>query len=597
MNLKARALPILGGALLAMGPGVATAAEATFHHIHITTPSPREGVNWYERYLDCTRIADRNDAAQCGSVELHFVVQPSLGRSQDTGVDHIAFSFADLAGKIATLEKIGVRGSGVRFQRNEDGTTYREIPGLFKAGYLFDPWGTRIELVEDAETTGFHHIHLNSADPEATLKWYQSVLGGKPASLKGKMNGLRFGQPWLLVSRAQGKPSAMRQRAIDHIAFVATAYKEATADLQRQRVPFLEEPAVPQGGRTSAMRALLAGPDDVRIELVETGFAGVKTEMAPAAATADARAPYTTPKTPWGEPDLQGIYTGNAAAGIPLERPKDLADVKTLTTEEAAARRERTTLQSIWGYDREWRDITLGYTKTAPSTQVAMVIDPPDGRLPALTAEGRKRAEEARRRSAGEELADGAGTPIPGGPEELSSWVRCITRGVPAGRIPTVYNTGMQIAQGPGYVVVQQEMIHEARIIPTTPSPHVSSKLTSWLGDPRGRWEGDTLVVESLNFNGRAGFQGSSADMKLTERYTRIGPNQLEYRFTVDDQTVWTKPWTAMFVLDKDDDQYELVEYACHEANYGMTNILAGARETEKTAKGPRPSAKAPVKK
>ncbi len=587
MNLRARALPVLGCALLAAGPQVAAAADATFHHIHITTPSPREGVNWYGRYLDCTPVAERNDAAQCGSVELHFVVQPSLGRSQDTGVDHIGFSFADLPAKIATLEKIGVRGSGVRFQRFEDGATFREAPGLFKYSFLFDPWGTRIELVEDPETVGFHHVHLNSADPDAALKWYQSVLGGKPASLKGKISGLRFGQAWLLASRhAQGKPSGMRQRAIDHIAFVATAYTDATADLRRQRVAFLEEPAVPKDGRTAAKRALLAGPDDVRIELVETGFAGVKTEMAPAAVAADLRQPYTTPRTPWGEPDLQGIYTGNSAAGIPLERPKDLAGAKTLTAEDAIARRERTTLQSIWGYDREWRDITLGYAKTAPSAQVSMILDPPDGRLPALTAEGRKRAEEARRAAGTEELADGASTPIPGGPEELSSWVRCITRGLPAGRIPTVYNTGMQIVQGPGYVVVQQEMIHEARVIPTEPRPHIGSKVTSWLGDPRGRWEGDTLVVESTNFNGRAGFQGSSAGMKLTERYTRIGPTQIEYQFTIDDLTVWTKPWTAMFVLDKDDDQYELVEYACHEANYGMTNILAGARETEKRAKG-----------
>ena len=145
MNLKARALPFLGCALLAGGPRVASAADATFHHIHITTSSPSEGVRWYRRILGCTPVADRNDAAQCGSVELLFVVQPSIGRSQDTGVDHIGFSFADLPAKIAALEKIGVRGSGVRFQRFDDGATFREVPGLFKYSFIFDPWGTRIE--------------------------------------------------------------------------------------------------------------------------------------------------------------------------------------------------------------------------------------------------------------------------------------------------------------------------------------------------------------------------------------------------------------------------------------------------------------------
>jgi hypothetical protein len=356
----------------------------------------------------------------------------------------------------------------------------------------------------------------------------------------------------------------------------------AAAALRQQRVAFVEEPGVPAGGRTAAKRALVTGPDQVRVEVVETGFAGVKVARAAAAATADRRAPYTAPRTPWGEPDLQGVYTGNSAHGIPLERPKDLAAVKELTPEEAAARRERGTLGSIWGYEREWRDTTLGYVKTAPSTQVAMIIDPPDGRLPPRTAEGQRRAEEARRRAAGEETATGEQERLPGGPEDLSSWVRCITRGLPGQMIPTVYNNGLQIVQGPGYVAIQKEMVHETRIIPTTPREPVGSKLTSWLGTPQGRWEGDTLVIETTNFNGRAPYLGSSAKMKLTERYTRIGPNALEYRFTVEDPVIWTKPWTAMFVFDKDDSQYELVEYACHEANYGMTNILSGSRAMER---------------
>ena len=148
--------------------------------------------------------------------------------------------------------------------------------------------------------------------------------------------------------------------------------------------------------------------------------------------------------------------------------------------------------------------------------------------------------------------------------------------------MPSVYNNGLQIFQGPGYVTVQKEMIHETRVIPTRPREKVGPGLTTWLGDAQGRWEGDTLIVESTNFNGRAPLLQESAAMKFTERFTRVGPDRLEYQFTVDDPTIWTKPWTALMVFDKDDEQYELVEYACHEGNYGMTNILSGARAAEK---------------
>ena len=148
--------------------------------------------------------------------------------------------------------------------------------------------------------------------------------------------------------------------------------------------------------------------------------------------------------------------------------------------------------------------------------------------------------------------------------------------------LPRVYNNGLQIVQGPGYVAIQKEMVHETRVIPTTEKPHLGSSLTQWLGDPRGYWDGETLVVEALNFNGRSPFRGAGKDMRLTERYTRIGPTTIEYMFTVVDSTIWTSPWTGIFHFEKDDDQYELVEYACHEGNYGLTGILSGARATER---------------
>ena len=549
-------------------PGVARTAD--YHHVHITAASPSRGVDWYAEYLGCKPLADRDDAANCYGVEVVFVPQSTMGGSQGTGIDHIGFSFRDLTAKMAELEAVGVRGSGVRLQRNPDGSTLRDVPGLFKLGFIFDPWGTRIELVEDLDTLGFHHVHLSASDPEATLAWYRDVMGGEPATLKGRIDGLRFNGVWFLVSAyADGVPGTTVERAIDHVGFIVDNLDAAATDLRWRGVTFEQEPAVPEGGRTSAKRAFLVGPDNVRVAVVETGFAGVEVDLGAAILTTDSLGSYDAPQTPWGEPDFQGIWTSSSAVGISFERSDEVED-RELTAEEAVARHEGRLLGGIWGYEREWRDTTLGYDGAAVSTQLAMVIDPPDGRLPARTPRGEALAAEAL-----EERAR-RGTNPPGGPEDLSPWVRCITRGL----IPTPggYNNGLQVVQAPGYVAITREMVHETRVIPTVPRPEVGSNVTSYLGHSQGRWEGDTLVVESTNFNGGAPFRGSSENMTLTERYTRIGPNTLEYQFTVDDPTVWTKPWTAMFRWNLDGSQYELVEYACHEGNYGMTNILTGAR-------------------
>ena len=287
-------------------------------------------------------------------------------------------------------------------------------------------------------------------------------------------------------------------------------------------------------------------------------------------------APYTAPRTPWGAPDMQGIWTLNDAHGIPFERAEEDAGKRVLTEEEALARRERATLRGIWGYDREWRDTALGFVKTAPSTQVAIVIDPPDGKLPPMTAAARERVPL--------ELADRQAVELAAeNPEDLGSWERCITRGVPALMVPNGYNNGVQIVQGPGYVAVTKEMIHETRIIPTDGRGHLGEDLTLWLGDPVGRWEGGTLVVEVANFNGRPDpFHGAGRNMRLTERFTRVSDDTIEYEFTVDDPSVWTRPWTGMLPMKRDDSQYELVEYACHEGNYGMFNMLSGARAKER---------------
>lgn len=551
---------------------------ADFHHVQITAASPSEAVRWYGRHFDCQPVTDRRDTADCDGVELIFVVQPTMGSSQGTGVNHIAFSYADVEAKMAELEAVGVRGSGVRLQRFEDGATLRELPGMFKHGFVFDPWGTRIELLQDPQKVGFHQVHLSAVDPAQTLDWYQKAFGGTPGKFMGRESGLRYGDVWLLAARhPNGSPAPTRSRALAHIAFEVPDLGRAAPKMRRSGADFEADPATPENARSPAKRAFVRGPDNVRVAVVETGYAGIASKVESAGAV-EASEPYTAPRTPWGEPDIQGVWTGNSAHGIPLERPQDLADVESLTPEEAAARRERGTLGSIWGYEREWRDTTLEYDKMAPSTQVAMIVDPPSGRLPELTAEGKRLAAAAR----DERERNAAKTPD--GPEDLSTYHRCITRGLPGLMMPSIYNNGLQIVQGPGFVAVQKEMIHETRAIPTTARKPVGEKLTSWLGDSQGRWEGDTLVVETSRFNGRGGYRGSTAAARLTERFTRTGPTKLRYEFTLNDPTVWVQPWTATFAFDLDNEQYELVEYACHEGNYGMFNALSGARARDKQA-------------
>ena len=550
---------------------------ADFHHVQITAASPSEAVRWYSRHLDCQPVTGRRDTAECDGVGLIFVVQPTMGSSQGTGVNHIGFSYADVEAKMGELEAVGVRGSGVRLQRFDDGATLRELPGMYQHGYVFDPWGTRIELLQDPQIEGFHHVHLSAVDPAKTLEWYQEVLGGRMSKFMGRESGLRFGDVWLFADRhPDGSPAPTRSRALAHIAFDVPDLVRAAPKMRRSGADFEADPQTPENARSPAKRAFVRGPDNVRIAVVESGYVGIESKIESAAV--EALEPYTVPRTPWGEPDLQGVWTGNAAHGIPLERPQDLAGVESLTPEEAAARRERGTLGSIWGYEREWRDTTLGYDKMTPSTQVAMIVDPPNGRLPELSAEGKRLAAAAQR----ERERNAAKTPD--GPEDLSNYHRCITRGLPGLMMPSIYNNGLQIVQGPGFVAIQKEMIHETRAIPTKTRKPVGEKLTSWLGDSQGRWEGDTLVVETSRFNGRGGYRGSTAAARLTERFTRTGPTKLRYEFTVDDPTVWVQPWTATFAFDLDDEQYELVEYACHEGNYGMFNALSGARARDEQA-------------
>lgn len=295
-----------------------------------------------------------------------------------------------------------------------------------------------------------------------------------------------------------------------------------------------------------------------------------------AATAARAGSTYTAPRTPWGHPDLRGIW--NNATTTPLERPSALAgktvlndaELAELTEEIARARNtDQTPREGDPGtYNEFW------WERGKPINQTSLIVDPADGRLPPLTPTGQRRADTAAayRRSRGP--ADS--------PEDRNLAERCIIyRGIPP--VPTGYNNNYRIEQTPEYVAILQEHIHETRIIPVDGRPHVGPDVRLWLGDSRGRWDGNTLVVETTNFNDRAlirGFDGvASEKFRVTERFTRVDAGAIDYQFTVEDPETWTRPWSGSIPMRKISGP--IFEYACHEGNYGMQGILSGHRADE----------------
>jgi hypothetical protein len=289
---------------------------------------------------------------------------------------------------------------------------------------------------------------------------------------------------------------------------------------------------------------------------------------------------WTPPRTADGQPDIQGVWTNSTLT--PLERPPELAG-KAVLTEQEAADYVKSLLQRVntdrrdggaqvdvnRSYNEFWRD--RGNNLVA-DLRSSLIIDPPDGKIPPLTPEAQKRVD-ATRSWMQEHSTDG--------PEERSLAERCIawtTAGPPM--LPGPYNNDTQIVQGPGYVVILSEMIHDARVIPLDGRPHVGSGIREWMGDSRGHWDGNTLVADTTNFSSEYSFRGSDANLHLTERFTRVSPEVIQYEFTVDDPTAFTKPWTARIPFNKTSER--VYEYACHEGNYALTDILAGARAAEK---------------
>ena len=318
--------------------------------------------------------------------------------------------------------------------------------------------------------------------------------------------------------------------------------------------------------------------------------------QAPAAAVK----PWTPPKTPWGDADLQGVFTSDDYIGVPTSRQAQFGDRLLLTDAEMAARDSQikstaqTDLQEFsaanaragTGPPSHWAE----RAKRAPR-QTSLVVDPPNGQIPATLPEAR-----ARRQGVGA----GNNDPRPDSWEDFSFYIRCITRGVAGSILPVIYGNGTQIVQGPGYVAILQEMVHEARIVPLTGAAHVSDDIRSYMGDSRGHFEGNTLVIETTNFlpgktgvGANGGGVPTSEALKLTERLTRIDADTIKYELTVDDPKTYVRPFTLSFPIFQEPG-YQIFEYACHEGNYAMTNSLSGARAQEKeeaAASGTAPAA------
>jgi len=306
----------------------------------------------------------------------------------------------------------------------------------------------------------------------------------------------------------------------------------------------------------------------------------------PAARAATAK-PYVAPRTPWGDPDIQGGWTNVNENGIPMEKPNGIAgqSLDEVDNDELADLiRERNERAAASAAGIGGRETGAGPTHwyehyNAKNSRAWMVSDPADGRIPALTPEAQKRQAAGRGGRAG---GGGGGE---GG--RADSWLdrslydRCITRGFPGSMSPAIYGNAYDITQAPGLVAIRYEMIHETRVIALDNSAR--PKVQSYMGVARGRWEGDTLVVETTNFNERSRFRNASPNARLIERFKPVAADKIEWSLTIVDPETWTKPWTYGMLLTQDPEQ-ELFEYACHEGNYAMRNILSAARAEEAAA-------------
>ena len=292
--------------------------------------------------------------------------------------------------------------------------------------------------------------------------------------------------------------------------------------------------------------------------------------------------PYAPPRTPDGQPDIQGFWTNSTYT--PLQRPKGVtkafytaAEAMEAEKRAAASENELTTPGTVADvhYDFSQFGLDKSQSKLARNLRTSLIVDPEDGRLPPLSAEGQKRAAEAA------ELAKRVGRWDSAQSNQLDD--RCIIMvGSGPPMLNSAYNANYQIVQAPGHVMILTEMIHDVRIIPLDAAAQSPGNIRQWIGLSHGRWDGNTLVVETTNFNGKNPLEGSSANMRVTERFTRVSPDAIQYSFTVEDPSTWTRPWTAEMPMVTTTGP--LFEHACHEGNYGLYNTLVGARLEEKKA-------------
>jgi hypothetical protein len=295
-------------------------------------------------------------------------------------------------------------------------------------------------------------------------------------------------------------------------------------------------------------------------------------------AQSSANKSYTPPKTAWGEPDLQGIWPLNHLIATPFQRPAKYGDRRYMTDEEYAAARKAADARNK---RFESGAIPQADSGTGVLRLTSLLVDPPDGRFPALTHKGQEMYEHMHGSyKPGQTVFDT--------PDDFDSWDRCITRGMPVSMLPRNYNNGIRIMQSPGYVLIVLEMAHEVRIIPTDGRPALDPAIREWLGESRGHWEGNTLVVETTNFNGKtdmtnAGVPGSppltpaSENMRITERFTRTAQDTVDYEMRVEDPEVIVSPWAVAFPL-KLDNKYQMFEYACHEGNTAIRGYIETSR-------------------
>jgi hypothetical protein len=308
------------------------------------------------------------------------------------------------------------------------------------------------------------------------------------------------------------------------------------------------------------------------------------------------QAPYSPPKTPWGDPDLQGIWPGTDMVGVPFERPEKFGTRLFLTDAELKEREQQAEKQQeldVLDFDLQKPPaeiVALGdvggvtsppphwLERGVPSRQSSLIVQPANGRMPAMTPEG-----TARQKTAGGTYAKQTGF---NSASELGPYDRCISRGVVGSMMPVVYNNGNEIIQAPGLLAFRNEMIHEVRVIPLDGRQPLPAGMKSYMGSSRGHFEGNTLVVRTTNLNGKTGMQGNgmmlipSDSIVIEERFTPVSASVLQYEVTIDDAKTWTAPWKVSFPLKRDQD-YQMFEYACHEGNYAMRNTLSGSRADE----------------